>query len=64
MSILRRLLRSDSSKVWALNNPKKVFSGVAQRGIVRDNTPSSDSKTPSRLPTQYWAPFVLSGDWR
>ncbi len=52
------------TQLWALNNQKEVFSGDTQRGIVRDNTPSSDSKIPSRLPPQYWAPFVLSGDWR
>ena len=52
------------TQLWALNNPKEVFSGDTQRGIFRDKTPSSDSKTPSRLPPQYWAPFVLSGDWR
>lgn len=43
------------TQLWALKNP-----GEVPRGLTRE----TEGETPTRLPPQYWAPFVLSGDWR
>ncbi len=43
------------TQLWALRNPSEI-----PRGATRE----PDSEQPNRLPPQYWAPFVLSGDWR
>jgi len=43
------------TQLWALNHP-----GDVPRGMVREK----DDNQPKRLSPQFWAPFVLSGDWR
>ncbi len=52
MSILDAMREA---QLWALNNPD----AVPRAGL---NTAQTD--TTDRLPPYYWAPFVLSGDWR
>ncbi len=52
MSVLDALRET---QLWALNHP-----GDVPRGVTRADVDT----TPKRLPPKYWAPFVLSGDWR
>ena len=52
------------TQLWALNHPQDVpRRSQGDRGVVRDKNASSDESS-SRLSPEYWAPFVLSGDWR
>ena len=51
------------SKLEALRQAQlKMLREGIQRGVVRDDLPATAK--PRRLPPYYWAPFVLSGDWR
>jgi len=53
----KEMSRLDSlreAQLWVLNHPDKV------RGATRDN----EEESPRRTPPEYWASFVLSGDWR
>ena len=34
------------------------------RGLVRDDETDPTNAKPARTPPQYWAAFVLAGDWR
>ncbi len=51
------------TQLWALNHPNDAMFGNLDRGATRDNAPEH-ANTPARLAPQYWAPFVLAGDWR
>ena len=44
-----------NAQLWALNNPAAV---------PRSSLDFSNEPDQKRLSPQFWAPFVLSGDWR
>jgi len=52
------------TQLWALNHPQDVpRRSQGDRGLVRNKNEAPDESS-SRLSPEYWAPFVLSGDWR
>ncbi|WP_442509010.1 CHAT domain-containing protein [Novipirellula sp. SH528] len=51
---MSRLDAMRTAQLWVLNHPDDL------RGLVRDSGESDVHKTPP----EYWAAFVLSGDWR
>ena len=56
------------AQIWALRNPKEFFGKFtkeekfAARGL--DLPPLDEIADGQPTPVYYWAPFVLSGDWR
>ena len=57
------LWKRKMSKLEALRQAQlKMLREGIQRGVVREDLPTRDKNR--RLPPFYWAPFVLSGDWR
>ena len=63
---MSRLDALRDAQLWVLNNPSLVNEPDEDRGGVRKKKPSveSDRKSAARTSPYYWAPFVLSGDWR
>ncbi len=54
------------AQLWALRNPAKFWESInsdTTRGTVREPTKAAPTDQ-DRLSPKYWAPFVLSGDWR
>jgi CHAT domain-containing protein len=57
------LWKRKMSKLEALRQAQlKMLREGIQRGVVREDLPTRDKNR--RVPPFYWAPFVLSGDWR
>ena len=54
------------AQLWVLKNPSLVSESSDDRGSVRKKKESVavDEKPSGRTSPYYWAPFVLSGDWR
>ncbi|MCC7334772.1 MAG: CHAT domain-containing protein, partial [Pirellulaceae bacterium] len=52
------------AQLWALTHPADIPRGpiVSRPGAAVIDAP--EAQTEDRLSPQYWAPFVLSGDWR
>jgi CHAT domain-containing protein len=59
------------AQLWALRNPKEFYARFTKdekqadakhRGL--DISSLSDPRDGDTTPPYYWAPFVLSGDWR
>ncbi len=56
------------TQLWALNNPNTILGkdvDSLRTGLkIPDANNSPDLDSENRLSPKYWAPFVLSGDWR
>ncbi len=61
---MSRLDAMRETQLWALDHPDQVpRSSAPGRGVVREVNEAATA-TSKRLSPEYWAPFVLLGDWR
>ena len=60
---MSRLDALREAQLWLLNHPDAALGTDEARGDSRLRTEPKSGNS-RRLPPQYWAAFVLSGDWR